>query len=150
MERIEEGMSFSRIWSWAFLLVLATTAGARADSFDGIYVNGDGGNVAYFDLLRHGDRVSGDYTVVVRNPETSGGILRSHFTVTGTTDRQGAMLTIVGDTPEAQAAMTQRLAANPQGKHGQHLYSLEEFGLTAPEVRRHFRDYCERFDIPLK
>jgi hypothetical protein len=53
-------------------------------------------------------------------------------------------------TPDAQAAMTQRLAANPQGKHGQHLYSLEEFGLTAPEVRRHFRDYCERFDIPLK
>lgn len=53
-------------------------------------------------------------------------------------------------TQDAQAAMTQRLAANPQGKHGQHLYSLEEFGLTAPAVRRHFRDYCERFDIPLK
>ena len=53
-------------------------------------------------------------------------------------------------TPDAQAAMSQRLAANPQGKHGQHLYSLEEFGLTAPEVRRHFRDYCERFEIPLK
>ena len=53
-------------------------------------------------------------------------------------------------TPDAQAAMSQRLAANPQGKHGQHLYSLEEFDLTAPEVRRHFRDYCERFEIPLK
>jgi hypothetical protein len=101
-------MTLSRIWFWAFLLALATTAGARADSFDGIFVNGDGGNVAYFDLLRHGDRVSGDYTVVVRNPETSGGILRSHFTVTGTTDRQGALLTIVGDTPEAQAAMSYR------------------------------------------
>lgn len=101
-------MSFSRILPWAFLLALSTTAGARADSFDGIYVNGDGGNVAYFNLLRHGDRVSGDYVVVVRNPETSGGILRSHFTVTGTTDRRGALLTIVGDTPETQAAMSYR------------------------------------------
>jgi len=106
-------MSFSRISSWAFLLVLASAAGARADSFDGIYVNGDGGNVAYFNLLRHGDRVSGDYTVVVRNPETSGGILRSHFTVTGTTDRQGALLTIVGDTPEAQAAISYRWMSRP-------------------------------------
>jgi hypothetical protein len=108
-------MSFSRILAWTCLLALAAPAGARADSFDGIYVNGDGGNVAYFDLLRRGDRVSGDYTVVVRNPETSGGILRSHFTVTGTTDRRGALLTIVGDTPEAQEAMSYRWMSRLQG-----------------------------------
>jgi hypothetical protein len=33
---------------------------------------------------------------------------------------------------------------------GLHRYSLEEFGLTTTGVRRHFRDYCDRFDIPLK
>ena len=53
-------------------------------------------------------------------------------------------------TAETEAAMLRRLADNPQGKHGLHRYSLEEFGLTASGVRRHFRDYCNRFDIPLK
>jgi hypothetical protein len=53
-------------------------------------------------------------------------------------------------TPEAQAAMAKLLSDNPQGKHGKHVYSLEEFGLTAAEVRQHFREYCERFDIPVK
>jgi hypothetical protein len=46
--------------------------------------------------------------------------------------------------------MVKRLADNPRGQHGLHRYSLAEFGLTATGVRRHFRDYCERFDIPLK
>lgn len=49
---------------------------------------------------------------------------------------------------EAEAAMKRLLAANPQGKHGKHQYSLEEFGLSAAGVREHFRDYCERFGIP--
>lgn len=53
-------------------------------------------------------------------------------------------------TQEAEAAMVKLLADNPQGKHGKHVYSLEEFGLTATGVRQHFRDYCERFRIPLK
>ena len=53
-------------------------------------------------------------------------------------------------TSEAEAAMVQLLARNPQGKHGKHVYSLEEFGLTAEGVRKHFHDYCERFAIPLK
>jgi Sulfotransferase family len=52
-------------------------------------------------------------------------------------------------TPEAEVAMRNLLANNPQGKHGRHIYSLEEFGLTAAGVRQHFREYCERFDIPL-
>ena len=51
-------------------------------------------------------------------------------------------------TPEAEAAMASMLAANPQGKHGQHRYSLEEFGLTASGVRDHFRHYCDRYRIP--
>ena len=48
----------------------------------------------------------------------------------------------------AEAAMTAFLASNPQGKHGRHAYSLEEFGLTKEQVREHFRHYCERFGIP--
>lgn len=53
-------------------------------------------------------------------------------------------------TPEAEAAMVKKLADNPQGKHGKHVYSLAEFGLTADGVRAHFKDYCERFRIPLR
>lgn len=50
-------------------------------------------------------------------------------------------------TPESEAAMIEVLARNPQGKHGKHNYSLAEFGLTAVGVRRHFRDYYERYGI---
>jgi hypothetical protein len=53
-------------------------------------------------------------------------------------------------TAETEARMTRLVADNPQNKHGKHVYSLEEFGLTAKGVRTHFRDYCERFAIPLK
>jgi hypothetical protein len=53
-------------------------------------------------------------------------------------------------TAEAEQAMTAFLGRNPKGKHGKHDYSLEEFGLTKEGVRAHFRDYCERFQIPLK
>jgi hypothetical protein len=51
-------------------------------------------------------------------------------------------------TPAAESAMKALLAGNPKGKHGRHVYSLEEFGLTEAQVREHFRDYCERFAIP--
>jgi Sulfotransferase family len=51
-------------------------------------------------------------------------------------------------TPAVEAAMTRLMSANPQGKHGTHHYTLEEFGLTAAGVRKHFRGYCERFRIP--
>jgi Sulfotransferase family len=50
-------------------------------------------------------------------------------------------------TAETEAAMTRLLRESPQGKHGKHVYSLEEFGLTAAGVRKHFRDYCERYAI---
>jgi hypothetical protein len=50
-------------------------------------------------------------------------------------------------TPEAEVAMHKYLAEAPQGKHGKHVYSLEEFGLTKAGVRAHFKDYCDRYDI---
>ena len=53
-------------------------------------------------------------------------------------------------TAEAEARMRRMLADNPQGKHGKHAYTLAEFGLTAEGVRKHFRDYCECFKIPMK
>ena len=53
-------------------------------------------------------------------------------------------------TKEAEAAMSRLLANNPQGKHGKHTYSLEEFGLTKQGVHTHFKNYCGRFAIPLK
>ncbi len=39
------------------------------------------------------------------------------------------------------------LAANPQHKHGVHRYSLEQFGLNADMVNRHFAKYCDQFQI---
>lgn len=52
--------------------------------------------------------------------------------------------------PEAAASMQTMLDANPQGKHGKHKYALEDYGLTRAGVNAHFRDYCERYDIPTK
>ena len=40
--------------------------------------------------------------------------------------------------PEATREMNQWIAANPQGKHGVHRYSLEQFGLSEATVRERF------------
>jgi hypothetical protein len=53
-------------------------------------------------------------------------------------------------TAKAEAAMQAYLVQNPQGKHGRHVYALEEYGLTKEGVRARFRDYIERFGIPVK
>ena len=53
-------------------------------------------------------------------------------------------------TPQAEAAMTQYLAANPKGKHGRHSYALGAYGLTRERVRTEFRDYIERYAIAVK
>ncbi|PLK24461.1 sulfotransferase [Novosphingobium sp. TH158] len=53
-------------------------------------------------------------------------------------------------TPEAQAGMEAMMAFNPKGKHGKHEYTLEEFGLSAKWVRNHFKEYTDRFSIPVK
>jgi hypothetical protein len=51
-------------------------------------------------------------------------------------------------TADAHSRMTAYLGNNAQGKHGQHTYSLEEYGLTKEQVREHFREYCREFAIP--
>ncbi len=53
-------------------------------------------------------------------------------------------------TAEAQKAMADYMANNPQGKHGRHTYDLTDYGLTREQIRARYRDYCERFDIPVK
>lgn len=51
-------------------------------------------------------------------------------------------------TAAAEAAMRAFLAANPRGKHGAHVYRLDDFGFDAVALRRRFAPYTERFDVP--
>jgi len=46
---------------------------------------------------------------------------------------------------EAERRMHAWLQENPQGKHGEHKYNLEEYGMTEQDIRDHFPDYMERF-----
>ena len=46
---------------------------------------------------------------------------------------------------EAETAMRASIANNPQGKHGKHHYTLEEFGVSEDEVRERYKDYRESY-----
>jgi hypothetical protein len=48
---------------------------------------------------------------------------------------------------EAADAMRAFIAENPQGKHGHHRYSPEEYGVDVAAERERFRPYTERFGI---
>lgn len=50
-------------------------------------------------------------------------------------------------TPRAQSAMKAHAQANPQGKHGRHEYTLDEFGLDRSAVLQRFAPYVKRFAI---
>lgn len=57
------------------------------------------------------------------------------------------------DTPfsaDVEACMQKMLSDNPKGKFGKHEYSLDEFGLTAEQIRERYGDYCQRFNIASK
>ena len=51
-------------------------------------------------------------------------------------------------TDAAAAKMKWFIADNPQGKHGIHRYSPEEYGIKPDVIRRDFRPYIERFGLP--
>jgi hypothetical protein len=51
-------------------------------------------------------------------------------------------------TPATEEAMRTYLAANPQGKHGRHVYALEELGLDRGELEARFARHAARYDIP--
>jgi hypothetical protein len=53
-------------------------------------------------------------------------------------------------TAAARGALEAFLAANPKNKHGVHRYTLEEFGLRREAEAERFRNYCERFQIPVR
>jgi hypothetical protein len=50
--------------------------------------------------------------------------------------------------PELEKNLRDWLARNPQGKHGKHRYSLEQFGLDRATVERMFPGYPEGFGLP--
>jgi hypothetical protein len=53
-------------------------------------------------------------------------------------------------TSDARSAMENFLAANPKNKHGVHSYTLEQFGLSRATESARFRNYCERFRVPVR
>jgi hypothetical protein len=53
------------------------------------------------------------------------------------------------DFSESYAArIRSHLSAHPQGKHGRHRYSAEDFGLTTAQIDERFAWYHTRFDVP--
>ena len=48
---------------------------------------------------------------------------------------------------DVRSAMKAHMLANPKGRHGEHHYVLEDYGLEADAVRARFADYIERFEI---
>ncbi len=51
-------------------------------------------------------------------------------------------------TPEAEEQMMKWQKTNKQGKHGKHLYRLEDFGLSRESLDAELAEYRERFDVP--
>jgi len=51
--------------------------------------------------------------------------------------------------PEAHAAFKGHIEANPKGRHGKHVYDLEDWGLRHEDVIRRFAPYIERFEIDM-
>jgi hypothetical protein len=51
--------------------------------------------------------------------------------------------------PEAtRAALASHVAEHPQGRHGRHEYSLEQYGLSPERVRERFAGYIESYRLP--
>ncbi len=50
-------------------------------------------------------------------------------------------------TPEYEAHLKHRMANRPRAQHGKHEYDPAEYGASPEEIRSHFKDYLERFDI---
>jgi hypothetical protein len=48
---------------------------------------------------------------------------------------------------EGEVRMRTFVDENPKGKHGEHAYTPEEFGVDPNEVRREFQPYIERFGL---
>ena len=54
-------------------------------------------------------------------------------------------------TPEVEKAMTDYIAANPRGKHGQVLYDMEaDFGISLDSLYQRFSNYTNHFKVALE
>jgi hypothetical protein len=49
--------------------------------------------------------------------------------------------------PQAERAIRQFREANPKGKHGDHSYAADEWGLDLDEIRERFRPYTDAYDV---
>jgi len=74
------------------------------------------------------------YDDLVRDPIATVGRIADHFGY--------------GLSSGSEARMRRWLAANPQGKHGRHRYSLEQYGLDRGIVERFAAPYRARYDVP--
>lgn len=50
-------------------------------------------------------------------------------------------------TDEGATRMRAFIDANPKGKHGEHRYTPEEYGVQPDVVRQDFRKYIDHFDL---
>ena len=50
----------------------------------------------------------------------------------------------------ADRAMRSFRDQNPRGKHGDHSYTLADWGLDAGEIRERFRPYTNAYDVAVK
>jgi hypothetical protein len=51
---------------------------------------------------------------------------------------------------QADFAMKDWIAANPQGKHGVHTYHRDQFGLSDALIEEWFGEYVKRFELAEK
>ncbi|MDJ0850109.1 MAG: sulfotransferase [Myxococcota bacterium] len=51
--------------------------------------------------------------------------------------------------PGVKEALETHAREHPQGKHGRHEYSLDEYGLSPERVRERFASYVERYGLPV-
>ena len=64
-------------------------------------------------------------------------------TIAGIYDAVGDVLA-----DDARAAIESFVGANARGKHGEHRYRLDDFGLNEAALSERFAEYVERYDIP--
>jgi hypothetical protein len=49
--------------------------------------------------------------------------------------------------PATRALLAEHVRRHPKGEHGEHRYALEDYGLTAADVRARFASYAARFGL---